>query len=319
MSLAGKIGAYATLLRVSNAPTALADVWMGMAVASEGLEPLGVWLCVSVASLGLYLGGMALNDWFDAELDSSERPERPIPSGRVSRAKAGWIGFGLLIVGVAAASVAAWLVRSPTPAIVALLLAGAVVAYDGALKGTAWGPVALGLCRALNGLLGMAAGFQVAAQEVSEAGLLGGFPAQAAFIAPGALCYAAAVTWFARTEASTSRRVPLALATLLAIGGIVLLACGPWLGGEGGPPLRAPVAGWRLMWGVIALVLLRRFVAAILRPEPRYVQQAVIGAIQSIVLLDAALAWGYAKPIDGLTIVLLLPVAVVLGHFVKPT
>lgn len=318
MSLAGRIGAYATLLRVSNAPTGLADVWMGMAVASGGLEPGGVWLTVSVASLGIYLGGMALNDWFDAELDAIERPERPIPSGRVPSVAAGWVGFGLLFSGVGAASAAGWMVQSPAPLLVALLLSGCVLAYDAALKGTFMGPICLGLCRALNGLMGMAVGSAVAAEPDPAPGLWGAFPEQSAFIAPGFTCYAAAVTWFARTEAATSRRVPLVLAMLLALLGVGLLACGPWLG-VGGPPLGVPVAGWRILWGVIALMLLRRFIAAILQPDPRHVQQAVIGAIQSIVLLDAALAWGYAKPIDGLTIVLLLPVAVVLGCFVKPT
>ena len=34
----------------------------------------------------LYWAGMALNDWADRDLDAVERPERPIPSGRVSAA-----------------------------------------------------------------------------------------------------------------------------------------------------------------------------------------------------------------------------------------
>ena len=40
------------------------------------------------ASVLPLLGGMAANDWADRELDAVERPERPIPSGRVAPAGA---------------------------------------------------------------------------------------------------------------------------------------------------------------------------------------------------------------------------------------
>ena len=58
--------AYARLLRISNAPTALADVWMGYAVANGRLEPTRELLLLSLASLCLYHAGMALNDLHDA-------------------------------------------------------------------------------------------------------------------------------------------------------------------------------------------------------------------------------------------------------------
>ena len=57
---------------------------VGAAISGAG-EPnwfVLPWLLLS--SAGLYLGGMVLNDVFDARLDAVERPERPIPSGRVS-------------------------------------------------------------------------------------------------------------------------------------------------------------------------------------------------------------------------------------------
>ena len=42
------------------------------------------------ASVCLYWAGMAANDWADRELDAVERPERPIPSGRISAARPRW-------------------------------------------------------------------------------------------------------------------------------------------------------------------------------------------------------------------------------------
>ena len=39
---------------------------------------------LSAASVCLYWAGMSANDWADRDLDAKERPERPIPSGRVT-------------------------------------------------------------------------------------------------------------------------------------------------------------------------------------------------------------------------------------------
>ena len=86
-----KLFAYLQLVRLPNVFTALADVAMGFFVTQgivelASLEPVQIvrltLLCV--ASACLYLAGMALNDAFDADIDREERPERPIPSGRVS-------------------------------------------------------------------------------------------------------------------------------------------------------------------------------------------------------------------------------------------
>ena len=52
-----------------------------------------------------------LNDFFDAEVDAVERPERPIPSGRISRSTAGCVGWSLLAAGV----LAAWFVYLKQP------------------------------------------------------------------------------------------------------------------------------------------------------------------------------------------------------------
>ena len=45
------------------------------------------------ASTLLYAGGVALNDVYDVDIDRQERPERPIPSGRISLAAARRLGW----------------------------------------------------------------------------------------------------------------------------------------------------------------------------------------------------------------------------------
>ena len=96
--------AYLELLRPANVVTALGDVLAGFAIAGLRHPERLPWLLLS--SCCLYAGGVVLNDVFDRDLDRVERPERPIPSGRVSTRKAAALGGGLLGGGVAAALMA---------------------------------------------------------------------------------------------------------------------------------------------------------------------------------------------------------------------
>lgn len=132
--------AYLELVRAPAALTVLGDTLVG---AGEG--PRGRALLLPLASVALYWAGMALNDWADRDLDAAERPERPIPSGRVSPNAALATATGLTAVGVGLAAAAG---RNALP------LAVAVWSYDTVLKDTAAGPIAMAACRALDVLLG---------------------------------------------------------------------------------------------------------------------------------------------------------------------
>jgi 4-hydroxybenzoate polyprenyltransferase len=94
---------------------------------------------------------MLLNDAFDAEIDARERPERPIPSGRVSRGAVLALGFGMLAAALAVLTAFALV----DPAVEDVHLVGAglavalgVVVYDCWHKGVAWSPIVMGFCRA---------------------------------------------------------------------------------------------------------------------------------------------------------------------------
>ena len=83
--------------RVSNLPT----VWTNTlaAIILAGAAPLAPQpLPLLLAMTLFYVGGMYLNDAFDANIDARERPERPIPSGQISRASVYGLGFGMLFV-----------------------------------------------------------------------------------------------------------------------------------------------------------------------------------------------------------------------------
>jgi 4-hydroxybenzoate polyprenyltransferase len=97
---------------------------------------------------------MAANDWADRELDAVERPERPIPSGRISPRAAVGVAAGLTGAGLVAAALAGGR-RSLG---VASVLAATVWIYDLKLKNTAAGPAGMAACRALDVLLGAGRG-----------------------------------------------------------------------------------------------------------------------------------------------------------------
>lgn len=84
------------LMRPPNLVTAAADVLAGAAVADALLDPR--LLALVLASALLYAGSAVMNDVFDARLDARERPERPIPSGRVTRSEGFSFGSLLLLV-----------------------------------------------------------------------------------------------------------------------------------------------------------------------------------------------------------------------------
>src|SRR6266581_9095507 len=134
------------LVRPPNVFTAVADSAAGLLLAHQA-GPLagdpGLW-CLA-ASACLYLGGIALNDYFDRDVDAVERPERPIPSGAVPPAVAAGLGAALLAAGIVLAGLA-----GGSATMVAAVLALAIVLYDAVSKGTEAGFFNMGICRGLN-------------------------------------------------------------------------------------------------------------------------------------------------------------------------
>lgn len=311
--MANKLRAYAELLRLSNVLTAVADVWMGMVVATGGLNPPITCVLLTATSVMLYLSGMVLNDVYDAKVDSEERPDRPIPSGRIRRQDALRLGYGLMLGGLLCAAGASIFGNSGYPISIACCLAWWIWLYDAKVKETKIGPTIMGMCRATNVLLGLFA----LGNPVSEISGIREIQ-ESCYIAAGMFLYIVGMTMFARNEANTSRRKPLAIASLISLGGLAIFALGPNLTGIT-RELTVPQFRWYLLWLVMAMLVGRRYVAAILQPTPRHVQQAVGNAIRSIIVIDAALAWGYAEPFWGLAILALLPPTVLLARFIPQT
>jgi len=144
--------AWGRLLRVSLAPSAIADVLAGLVLAQGELPGFGVSLALVCASLAVYHGGMVLNDWADRRRDAIERPERPLPSGAIGPGAALGAGLALLVLGPLLASTQGALALTWIT-VVALL----ALAYDLFGRGPWLGPALLGLCRAGNLSFGLVA------------------------------------------------------------------------------------------------------------------------------------------------------------------
>ena len=136
------------LVRAPAALTVLGDTIAGG--HAGGARFRGRQWLLPLASVFLYSGGMALNDYADRELDAVERPERPIPSGRVSSRRAFGIASACMAVGVGLAAAGGGR-RSLG---VAAPLVGAIVLYNTVAKDTAAGPVSMAACRGLDVLMG---------------------------------------------------------------------------------------------------------------------------------------------------------------------
>lgn len=136
------------LVRAPAALTVLGDAVVGAHAAGGRLSGRG-WL-LPLASAAIYSGGMALNDWADREVDAVERPERPIPSGRVRPAQALLVAGACGAVGLALAAAGG----GRRALGVAVPLAAAVAAYDLLAKPTTAGPLVMAACRGLDVLMG---------------------------------------------------------------------------------------------------------------------------------------------------------------------
>jgi 4-hydroxybenzoate polyprenyltransferase len=304
---------YVALMRIPNVFTAMADVAMGFLFVQVGGErwsptpwDIATLVVLVVASSLLYIAGMVLNDVFDVEIDRQERPERPIPSGRVPFDAARRLGWRLLFLGVAIASATGFLVGHMRPGAVAALLATAILLYDAWLKRTPLGPLAMGSCRMLNVLLGMSV-------------IDGSFHAEHWLVAGAIGVYVVGITLFAKKEAGRSDPLQLTAALVVMLLGIAMLA---WLPHWSTNLVRLLIKDpqrWYLLTGALGMLIGWRCCRAIFSPEPINVQKAVIHAIFSIIMLDAVACYATRGVLWATLILLLLVPTMFLGRRISAT
>jgi len=196
--------------RVSNLPTVWSNLLAGWFLADGGNDCAALVPLLLGGSF-LYLGGMYLNDFCDADFDARYCPERPIPAGKISRRSVGVLAVLWFAAGLACLIPFGWFTTG-----IALLLIAAIVLYDFRHKDVSWAPLTMGFCRFLLYPL-------AAAAAVGPILLWCFFPAATALG-----LYVAGITYLARGESRPDKPVRwalllLLLPVLLSVGMCVLL------------------------------------------------------------------------------------------------
>ncbi|KLN35229.1 SCO3242 family prenyltransferase [Cellulosimicrobium cellulans] len=270
--MTGSLHDHLDLVRAPAVLSVVGDTLAGAAAAGHAFTPRRALL--PLASACLYAGGMALNDYADRDLDAVERPERPIPSGRISEGRALRVAVGLTAAGVGLAAAGG----GARALAVAVPLAASVWTYDTVAKEHAVGPVVMAACRGLDVLLGAGVGHLRAA-----------LPAAA-----GMAVHTAGVTFVSRGEVhGTTSSLAAGVAAATAVGGAVV-GVGALRRGRGAGPGRATrvasaVAGVVAAGAYLATALPRQVDAAI-TPSAGNAFAATKAGIRAMLPLQAAWA-----------------------------
>ena len=253
----------------------------------------GVILIVALACF--YLGGMYLNDAFDADIDAIDRPDRPIPAGEVSKTTVFRIGFALLAAGVIQLSIAGLMadpMRIGWPTVSGVVLVGAIVLYNSDHKENPLSPVVMGLCRVL---------IYVSVGQCFMTTL----PIPLLIGALALLSYLIGLTYVAKQEnlGQVKNLWPLLFLAAPAVYGSILgVASGVTLA----------YCGLFIVWMLVAVWLVRR-------RAPGDIPRAVVSLIAGISLLDAVLISSAGEPYLALLAVLGFAFTLILQRVVSGT
>ncbi|MEO6685897.1 MAG: UbiA-like protein EboC [Dyadobacter sp.] len=278
---------YLQLTRPANLVTAIADILAGMAIAQFTFSSFNPALLV-VSTLGLYGGGVVMNDVFDAKLDAIERPERPIPSGKVPLRSATALGLTLLFIGIIAA-----FFFSVQSGMIAVVVAALTVLYNRFAKHHVFfGPLAMGMCRGGNLLLGMSVlpeSFQ-----------------QWSFVALLPIAYIAAITLISQDEVHGGKRRTLYIAVFLYL---VVLTAQLLIADRQGNMLFALPFVLLHAW-----LIGRPLYNAIQNPIGPLIGKAVKAGVLSLIVMNASWCMAFGLWPVALAVLALLPLSILLAR-----
>lgn len=282
------------LIRPANIVTAISDILAGIAIA--GFLIPEIWnqqlviqiLLLIIATIGLYGGGIVFNDIFDIKEDRLSRPERVIPSGRISLKKAKILGISLFTVGILSATFV-----SGFSGLIAATIAMLSLLYDKYSKHNKFlGPLNMGLCRGINLILGMS----INAYLQPEYFIIGLIP----------VIFVAAITLTAQKETKGKNKLAIVTAMILDLSiviSFVLMAYYFNLNLKN-------TAIFLLVWYIINAVAKAK---AILNNNPLLIQKAVKMGVLSLIPLNASYVAGFSSIIMAFLVMCLLPLSLYLS------
>lgn len=265
-----KLKAWLQLARISNLPTVFSNVLVGAALASPSHAPDLSQVLFTIAAVSLfYVGGMALNDIMDRNIDRVERPQRPIPSGALSVLEVGTFVALCVILG-------SWIIKviAPFSLVPAMALLVSIVLYNLLHKRWTGSLIFMGLCRALVYFVGACAMAHPDPTGATYYEIIS-LPYDLFTAATLLALYIIALTLVAQKEVSGGlgfRRWLAAALVLIPIPALCLM----------------PVLGWR--WTTPVMLILTLWLirsARFIWQSPPKVVPAVLGWLAGISLLDA--------------------------------
>jgi len=295
VSIAAAIDLPLAWLQLMRAPaifTAISNLVAAHWLATGGDSNVRALLLLTLSGMALYIGGMVLNDCFDRVIDARERPDRPLPSGRIAPMLAWFVGWLCLGAGVLLAAM-----HGRASMMIAAALAIAIVSYNRWSKSTWLGPANMGLCRYLNWMLGLS--------------VVSLTPAMLPIALP-IFFYVTALTFVSRVEADASSRTPLAIA---AGGFILTIAAIGYLYRAGVLPNVAVLA----LAGIGLLLILTRIRKTWRTFTPANAQATVGFMIFGIIPLDALMLAGAGYSWAALALLLLMVPGRILGRWMYVT
>lgn len=282
------------IMRPANIVTAIADIIAGIAIAGffvpEILNQKIVFqiILLSIATAGLYGGGIVFNDIFDLNQDKINRPERVIPSGRLSLSEAKKLGIVLFTLGI----VAAFCV-SIFSGLVAIAIMVSALTYDKYGKHhSVLGPINMGLCRGLNLILGMSINPDLDFKYF--------------LIAILPIIFISAITLTAQKETKGKNKLAIGLAMVLDASIVV----GFWIISQHFNFSIKNTFVFLLLWyGVNAISKLN----AIFKNNPKLIMKAVKIGVLSLIPLNASYVAGFSSIYIALLVLCLLPISLFLS------
>lgn len=282
------------LIRPANIVTAISDILAGIAIA--GFLFPEMWnqqlviqiLLLIIATMGLYGGGIVFNDIFDIKEDRLSRPERVIPSGRISLKKAKILGISLFTVGILSASLV-----SEFSGLIAATIAMLSLLYDKYSKHNKFlGPINMGLCRGVNLILGMS----INTYLQPEYFIIGLIP----------VIFVAAITLTAQKETKGKNKLAIITAMILDLSIVVSFVLMAYYFNLN----LKNTAIFLLVWYIINAVAKAK---AILNNNPLLIQKAVKMGVLSLIPLNASYVAGFSSIIMAFLVMCLLPLSLYLS------
>lgn len=286
-------------MRPANIVTSVADVLAGTAVSGyfaievDHIVSFFPALLLCLSTIGLYGGGVVFNDVFDAELDSAERPERPIPSGLINKTEAIILGTVLLVAGILAA-----LSVSLTSGIFSFFITVSALVYNKWGKHHSFlGPLNMGLCRGLNLLLGIS----ILPTALQYWWYLAFVP----------VIYIASITMISRGEVHGGSRKILYAASFLYTLVILFIASFAF---EKRTILFALIFLLPFSW-----MIFKPLLNAIKEPVGKNIGKAVKAGVLALILMNASWAAAFGSLYIAVIILFLLPLSLKLGKMFAVT